>query len=128
MSGLRADEASLLLAVVMAGADGRLQRTERRVLLDHLAKSDEAPRLEQLLTQIEKIAPKYAQSRGAILAEIKAALPTPKNRHDAMVLAMRVANADGKLKHGEVDHAVSVSTALGMSQAEFSDALSEALI
>lgn len=127
MGALTADEAGLLLAILMSGSDGRMQKKERRLLVDHLMERRPDIRLVEMENKVELLAGETAGDRARLLLSLREALPDAARRHDALVLALQIANADRRLRPAEVENAIAMADALGMSQSDFSRALDAAI-
>jgi tellurite resistance protein len=107
------EEAPLMLALLVAGADGRADAREAQILAafarSHAVRPQPSRRLAELLA---------ALGLDRTVHAVAGSLPTPTERRDALRLALDVAFSDGRLATGEADRVAHVADALGLDEAD----------
>lgn len=119
MHTLGRDEATLMLALLVGGADGQAHAAEeaaiRKRLLPHLGRlgADGEERtirlLGELLTTI---------GLDRTLSSLRAVYRMQEERVEAFRLAAHVAFADGRLRAAEADRVAQIAAALQLTEAE----------
>jgi tellurite resistance protein len=108
---LHREEAPLMLALLVAGADGQADSREARILAEfargHAVQPEPSRRLADLLATLGLERTVHA---------VAASLPTPVERRDALRLALAVAFSDGRLAPAEADRVAHVADALRLDE------------
>ena len=118
------DQTVLMLGVLAASADGVLGPEESRVIAQRLA-----PHLERLgddgqeaaLVMLSDLLETIGMER--TLLTLRSHLPFPKDRADAVRLAVSVAFADGRIAPREAAHIAWLADLLGLDEAQLRRAL-----
>jgi tellurite resistance protein len=118
------DEATLLLAFLIASADGRVDALEAQAMARELAgrlEQADPKRLERLL----KLASHATHIHGPVLAMemVQRALPTPASRAEAFRVAYQVAASDGIISTTERTRLLDLADTLGLTEEQFTRAV-----
>ena len=121
---LSRDEAVLMLAGLACSSDGQCDPEEeaivRQRLAPHLGRLGSAGQ-ERTFTRLYGL----MGSRGPewTLDVIKDAIADPRDRREAVELAIEIVRSDGSVTREEMEHVADVAIALGMNEKELRKAL-----
>ena len=119
MPAIGRDEATVMLALLAGAADGQPQPEEEKAILARLG-----PQLRRLgpagqlstLARLGELLDGLGLDR--TLSSLRAALPVPAERMDAVRTAIAVAFADGEVTAAEARRVAVIADAMGLTEAE----------